>query len=84
MAKEIINLNIPPEKQMSAVFDLLIENLAATFALQDFIFMKLMNMTGDNKEQIENKLEGFLKDQKRHIEHFQTEITAAVMTKYAE
>lgn len=82
MSKNLTNLHIPPEKQMSAIFDLLIENLAATFALQEFIFMKLMNMSGDNREQVNNKLDDFLKHQKEQIESLHLEITASVMSKY--
>jgi hypothetical protein len=84
MSKEEINLHIPREKQNSVMIDLLIENLAATFTLQDFVFMKLMNMSGDNMEQIGSKLEGFLSSQKKQIEQFQTEITASIMSKYSE
>jgi len=83
MSKEI-NLQIPPDKQMLAIFDLLIENLASTFALQDFVFMKLMNMSGDKMKQIDNKLEGFIKNQKKIIEQYKTEIMASFMSKYAE
>jgi len=83
MSKEI-NLQIPPDKQMLAIFDLLIESLASTFALQDFVFMKLMNMSGDKMKQIDNKLEGFIKNQKKIIEQYKTEIMASFMSKYAE
>ena len=45
-------------------FDLLIENLSATFALQDFIYGKLMNMSGSSLEEINEKTEDFTKIQK--------------------
>lgn len=86
MLRDEINLHIPPEKQMTALFDLVVHNLAATIATRDFIFSKLLNMSEPTftKEKIFDMLTEFNTIQKEQIEQIRTELYANLMTKYAE
>lgn len=81
MSEELSDFRIPTEKQMLAIFDLLIENIASTFALQDFIFLKLTDMSGEHSNE---KFSGFIQNQKKEIERYKTEIMTSFMSKYAE
>ena len=86
MAKEQINMHIPPHKQLTAILDMIIKTNATVCALQDFLFFKLMEISHSDKthDEIMNLSDAFIQSQKEHIERLRPEIMANLMSKYSE
>lgn len=79
-------MHIPQHKQLAAILDMIIDTNATVCALQEFLFLKLMETSHSDKTQNEimDLSDAFIQSQKEQIERLRPEIMANLMSKYFE
>lgn len=83
MEEKPLTFTFTPQSRDSAIINLLIENIASTYALQEFLFEKLMDMS-DCVNEPQKQFNGFLQIQHDRVTEYKAEIVALVMSKYSQ